>query len=93
MNNDTYALARELGIEPVDTPVCSPSSNGMAESFGNTFERGYVSLMDRSTAELLLDQLPDLYAFQRGASTLVVELESARMHSRQRSDACDKILV
>jgi len=46
----THALARELGIEPVHTPVCSPQSNGMAESFANTFKRDYVSLMDRSIA-------------------------------------------
>jgi putative transposase len=55
----THALARELGIEPVHTPVCSPQSDGIAESFVNTFKRDYVNLMDRSSAEIVLTQLPD----------------------------------
>lgn len=57
--HETHALARELGIEPVHTPVCSPQSNGIAESFVNTFKRDYVNLMDRSSAEIVLAQLPD----------------------------------
>ncbi len=28
--------------------MCSPQSNGMAESFVNTFKRGYLAQMDRS---------------------------------------------
>ncbi len=32
---DTRAIARSLGLKPVTTPVCSPQSNGMAESFVN----------------------------------------------------------
>ena len=35
--HETHALARELGLEPIHTPVCSPQSNGIAESFVNTF--------------------------------------------------------
>ena len=59
--HETHALARELGIEPVHTPVCSPQSNGIAESFVNTFKRDYVNLMDRSSAETVLAQLPDAF--------------------------------
>ena len=59
--HDTHALARAMGIEPVHTPVCSPQSNGIAESFVNTFKRDYVSLMDRSNAEVVLAQLPDAF--------------------------------
>ena len=59
--HETHALVRALGIEPVHTPVCSPQSNGMAESFVNTFKRDYVSLMDRGTAEVVLAQLPDAF--------------------------------
>jgi hypothetical protein len=55
---DTHSLAKELGIKPVHTPVCSPQSNGMAESFVNTFKRDYVSQMDRSSADIVLRQLP-----------------------------------
>ena len=39
---DTHALAKDLGIKPVHTAVCSPQSNGMAESFVNTFNCGLV---------------------------------------------------
>lgn len=31
-----HILVWELDIKPVHTPVCSPQSNGMAESFENT---------------------------------------------------------
>lgn len=36
---ETRALARALGLKLINTPVCSPQSNGMAESFVNTFKR------------------------------------------------------
>ena len=55
---DTRALARSLGLMPVNTPVCSPQSNGMAESFVNTFKRDYVARMDLSDAATVLAQLP-----------------------------------
>lgn len=55
---DTHTLVKELGIRPVHTPVCSPQSNGMAESFVNTFKRDYVSQMDRSSASTVLHQMP-----------------------------------
>lgn len=55
---DTHKLVRELGIKPIHTPVCSPQSNGMAESFVNTFKRDYVSQMDRSCADIVLKQMP-----------------------------------
>ena len=55
---DTRTLARSLGLMPVNTPVCSPQSNGMAESFVNTFKRDYVARMDLSDAATVLAQLP-----------------------------------
>jgi putative transposase len=59
---DTHALAKDLGIRPVHTPVCSPQSNGMAESFVNTFKRDYVSQMDRSSADTVLLQMPAAFS-------------------------------
>jgi transposase InsO family protein len=56
--SDTRALARSLGLKPINTPVCSPQSNGMAESFVNTFKRDYVARMDLSNAATVLAQLP-----------------------------------
>ena len=38
--------------------MCSPQSNGIAESFVNTFGRDYVSQMDLSDAATVLAQLP-----------------------------------
>jgi putative transposase len=55
---DTRAIANGLGLKPVTTPVCSPQSNGMAESFVNTFKRDYVSRMDLADAQTVLAQLP-----------------------------------
>lgn len=55
---DTTRIARELGLQPIRTPVCSPQSNGMAESFVNTFRRDYISRMDLSDAMMVIRQLP-----------------------------------
>lgn len=55
---DTRTVARSLGLTPVNTPVCSPQSNGMAESFVNTFKRDYVARMDLRNAATVLAQLP-----------------------------------
>lgn len=58
---DTRAVARSLGLKPINTPVCSPQSNGMAESFVNTFKRDYVARMDLSDAATVLAQLPTAF--------------------------------
>ena len=59
--HDTRAIARSLGLKPVTTPVCSPQSNGMAESFVNTFKRDYVSRMDLADAKKVMAQLPEAF--------------------------------
>jgi putative transposase len=51
-------MARSPGLVPVNTPVCSPQSNGMAESFVNTFKRDYVARMDLCDAATVMAQLP-----------------------------------
>jgi putative transposase len=46
-------FARQIGLQPVTTPVHSPQSNGMAESFVKTIKRDYVAqvpMPDRETA-------------------------------------------
>jgi len=43
----TRAFAREIGLLPLTTPVCSPQSNGMAESFVKTMKRDYIAHMPR----------------------------------------------
>jgi putative transposase len=58
---ETHALARELGIKPIHTLLNSPQSNGMAESFVNTFECDYVGGMDRSNGAVVPAQLPEAF--------------------------------
>jgi transposase InsO family protein len=59
--HDTRAIARSLGLKPVTTPVCSPQSNGIAESFVNTFKRDYVSRMNLANAKTVMAQLPEAF--------------------------------
>ncbi len=37
----TREFATDIGLKPLTTPVCSPQSNGMAESFVKTMKRDY----------------------------------------------------
>ncbi len=39
---ETRRFAREIGFEPLTTPVQSPQSNGMAEAFVRTIKRDYA---------------------------------------------------
>lgn len=55
---DTRSVARSLGLKPINMPVCSPQSNGMAESFVNTFKRDDVARMDLRDAATVKAQLP-----------------------------------
>ncbi|ELD2890745.1 IS3 family transposase, partial [Salmonella enterica] len=45
--NDTRQFARMLGLEPKNTAVRSPESNGIAESFVKTIKRDYISIMPK----------------------------------------------
>ena len=56
--HDTRRFAEELGFHVCTTPVRSPESNGMAESFVKTFKRDYVSLHACSDALTVMRQLP-----------------------------------
>jgi transposase InsO family protein len=53
----TRAIARPLGLKPVTTPSCSAQSNGMAESFINTFKCDYVSRINLADATTVMAQL------------------------------------
>jgi putative transposase len=46
----TRAFASDIGLKPLTTPVCSPQSNGMAESFVKTMKRDYVAFMPKPDA-------------------------------------------
>ena len=46
----TRLFASDIGLKPLTTPVCSPQSNGMAESFVKTMKRDYVAFMPKPDA-------------------------------------------
>lgn len=48
--HETRAFASGIGLKPLTTPVCSPQSNGMAESFVKTMKRDYVAFMHKPDA-------------------------------------------
>ncbi|KGT86187.1 transposase [Erwinia typographi] len=45
--HETRKFARMVGLEPKNTAVRSPESNGMAESFVKTMKRDYISIMPK----------------------------------------------
>ena len=53
----TRVFARLLGLEPVTTPVCSPQSNGMAESLVKAIKRDYLAHMPKPDAATALRNL------------------------------------
>lgn len=55
---ETVIEAERLGLVPVTTPVASPESNGMAESFVNTLRRDYLDGADLSNAARVIEQVP-----------------------------------
>jgi transposase InsO family protein len=55
---DTADTARALGLTLLFTPVRSPESNGMSESFVKTLKRDYARLAVLPDAETILAKLP-----------------------------------
>jgi hypothetical protein len=53
----TRLFARQIGLQPVTTPVRSPKINGMAESFVKTIKRDYVAHMPKPDRETALRNL------------------------------------
>jgi putative transposase len=53
----TQQVAQQLGLRPLDTPVCSAQSNGMPRSFVNTFKRDYDGRMDLTDAGTVTAQM------------------------------------
>ena len=51
------SFAKLLGLKPVTTPVTSPQSNGMAESFVKTLNRDYAKLANRPDSKTVMAQL------------------------------------
>jgi transposase InsO family protein len=85
--HDTRRIARSLGLRPINTPVCSPQSNGMAESFVNTFRRDYESRMDLTDAPTVLGQLAAAFEhFNDVHPHSSLKMRSPREFRRQRAE-------
>ena len=54
---ETRSFAKQLGLKPVTTPITSPQSNGMAESFVKTLKRDYAKLAHRPDSQTVMGQL------------------------------------
>ena len=69
----TLEIAAAVNLEPCFTPVESPESNGMAESFVKTFKRDYVRvnpIPDARTALLRIDHWMEDYNSEHPHSRL-----------------------
>ncbi|WP_288845551.1 IS3 family transposase [uncultured Paraburkholderia sp.] len=87
----TKAFASGIGLKPLTTPVCSPQSNGMAESFVKTMKRDYVAFMpkpDAATAARNLAVAFEHYNEQHPHSAL--EYRSPR-EFRRRTDSSTQV--
>lgn len=50
MVDGTRRFATEISLKPLTTPICSPQSNGMAESFVKMMKRDHVAFMPKPDA-------------------------------------------
>ena len=90
---DTRAVARSLGLKPINTPVCSPQSNGIAESFVNTVKRDYVPRMDVRNARAVLAQLPSAFEhFNEMHPHSSLKMLSPREFRQQRAAMNNEVL-
>jgi putative transposase len=55
--SNTRYFARALELKPITTPLQSPQSNGMAESFVKTLKRDNVRLANRPDSATVMDRL------------------------------------
>lgn len=79
----TQRFAAEVGLVPLTTPISSPQSNGMAESFVKTFKRDYVARMDRRDAAAVIAQLPSAFEhYNEVHPHSALKMKSPRMFRR-----------
>lgn len=93
MATETRALARALGLKPINMPVCSPQSNGMAESFVSTLKRDYVARMDLRDAQTDLAHLPVAFEhFNEVHPHSSLKMRSPREFRRQQAVGAEQAL-
>lgn len=57
--HETKELASNMGLLPCQTPVYSPESNGMSESFVKRFKQDYVHVNELWRSEEVLSEIPN----------------------------------
>ncbi|VCV43825.1 Putative transposase (identified by ISEscan HMM) [Escherichia coli] len=85
--NETRQFARMLGLEPKNTAVRSPESNGIAESFVKTIKRDYISIMPKP------DGLTAAKNLQRRSSIITNGIRIVRWVIARHGNICGSGLV
>jgi hypothetical protein len=83
---DPKRFARDLGFEPLTTPVASPQSNGMAEALVRTIKRDYARVNPAPDAQTVIESLPagssTTTGFIRTAPCAIVRHESSSLRNQ-----------
>ncbi|QCW32874.1 IS3-like element IS2 family transposase [Escherichia coli] len=98
--NETRQFARMLGLEPKNTAVRSPESNGIAESFVKTIKRDYISIMPKPDGLTAAKNLAEAFEhYNEWHPHSALGYRSPREYLRQRAcnglsdNRCLEILV
>ena len=84
--NETRQFARMLGLEPKNTAVRSPESNGIAESFVKTIKRDYISVMPKPDGLTAAKNLAEAFEhYNEWHPHSALGYRSPREYLRQRS--------
>ncbi|MES1756102.1 IS3 family transposase [Escherichia coli] len=88
--NETRQFARMLGLEPKNTAVRSPESNGIAESFVKTIKRDYISIMPKPDGLTAAKNLAEAFGhYNEWHPHSALGYRSPREYLRQR--ACNGV--
>ncbi|HBD1616105.1 TPA: IS3 family transposase [Escherichia coli] len=89
--NETRQFARMLGLEPKNTAVRSPESNGIAESFVKTIKRDYISVMPKPDGLTAAKNLAEAFMHYNGWHPhSAPNYRSPQEYLRQRTSNCQR---
>ncbi|MBC0389932.1 IS3 family transposase [Escherichia coli] len=84
--NETRQFARMLGLEPKNTAVRSPESNGITESFVKTIKRDYISIMPKPDGLTAAKNLAEAFEhYNEWHPNSALGYRSPREYLRQRA--------